>query len=145
MVYCVAYGCKSKLTKGCGIHFFQFPKDEPRRKHWIYYCKRADFIEATIASTLCSKHFSGDQYERDPLKLAQYGYTNARPKLRNDAMPDIPINDCTSNTLSKSGKKGRRKKINKGVYKKRGKKRKRPEVSRNNFLGIFESMEWNGV
>ena len=22
MVYCVAFGCKNRLTKGCGIHFF---------------------------------------------------------------------------------------------------------------------------
>ena len=91
MPYCVAYGCKSKLFKGCGIHFFKIPKDKPRRKRWIHYCKLADFTQASLASTLCSKHFSSQQYERVPLQLAKFGYKNARPRLKPDAVLDIPI------------------------------------------------------
>ena len=130
MVYCVAFGCKSKLSKGCGIHFFRFSKDEPRRKQWIHYCKRADFTEATPASTLCSKHFSGAQYDRDPVKLAQYGYTNARPKLKNDAVPDISINVGTSVTLFESGTTPTAQKPSRSAYE----KRRRSEVSQRNFL-----------
>ena len=91
MPYCAAFGCNSRLVKGCGIHFFSFPKEEKRCKQWIYYCKRADFTEAKSFSTICSKHFSRSQYERDPLKMAELGYKDARPKLKDEAVPDIPL------------------------------------------------------
>ncbi|MEW8546471.1 MAG: THAP domain-containing protein [Candidatus Thiodiazotropha sp.] len=110
--------------------FFHFPKDETRRKRWIHYCKRADFTVATQASRLSSKHFSGDQYVRDPLKLAQYGYENARPKLENDAVPDIPINVDTSSTLSQSGMTATGQILKRGAYE----KRMQSEVSQRNFL-----------
>ena len=101
MPYCVAYGCKSKLVKGCGIHFFfKFPKEKPRRKQLIHYCKSADFTQASLASTLCSKHFSSEQYERDPLQLTKFGYENARPRLKPDAVPDIPISVAIPSTSS---------------------------------------------
>ena len=123
MVYCVAFGCKNRLTKGCDIHFFQFPKDVPRRRKWIHYCRRADFTEATPSSTLCSKHFSSDQFERDPLKLAQFGYKNARPKLKNDAVPDIHIN--VEEAISQSRKRPADAKLNRRACE----KRRRAEVS----------------
>ena len=102
MPYCVAYGCKSKLFKGCGIHFFKFPKDKLRRKQWIHYCKRADFTQASLASTLCSKHFSSEQYERDPIQLAKFGYENARPRFKPNAVPDISISVDIPSTSSSS-------------------------------------------
>ena len=109
MPYCVAYGCKSKLFKGCGIHLFKFPKDKPRRKQWIHYCKRADFTQASLASTLCLKHFSSEQYERDPLQLAKFGYENAQPRIKPDAVPDIPISiDIPSTSLSLLSTHGKR-------------------------------------
>ena len=108
MAYCVAYGCKSKLFKGCGIIFLKFPKDKPRRKQWIHYCKHADFTQASLASTLCSKHFSSEQYEKDPLQLAKFGYENARPRLKPDAVPGILISvdipSTSSSLLSTHGK-----------------------------------------
>ena len=91
MPYCAAFGCNSRLVKGCGFHFFSFPKEENRCKQWIDYCKRADFSEAKPFSTICSKHFSRSQYERDPLKMAEFGYNNARPKLKDEAIPDIRL------------------------------------------------------
>ena len=127
MPCCSVYGCKSILTKGCGIHFFKFPKkDKPRRKQWIYYCKRADFTESTSThnSTLCSKHFSSEQYERDPQILAMYGYENARPKLKNDAIPDIPVIIVGSGSSSVSTQLSGEK-IKRGAYE----KRRRSEVS----------------
>ena len=68
---------KVNFLKDVGYIFFKFPKDKPRRKQWIHYCKLADFTQASLASTLCSKHFSSQQYERDPLQLAKFGYTRA--------------------------------------------------------------------
>ena len=91
MVYCVAYGCNSRQTKGSGISFFRFPKDKVCCKQWIHYCKRADFKEPTPSSRLCSKHFSEEQYEIDPAKRARYGYENAQAKLKDGAIPDIPL------------------------------------------------------
>ena len=91
MVYCLAYGCNSRQTKGCWISFFRFPKDKTFCKQWVHYCKRADFTEPTLSSRLCSKHFSGDQYERDPVKRARYGYENAQTKLKDGAISDIPL------------------------------------------------------
>ena len=91
MVYCVAFGCNSRQTKGCGISFFRFPKDKTVCRQWVHYCRRADFKEPTLSSRLCSKHFSEEQYEIDPVKRARYGYENAQAKLKDGALPDIPL------------------------------------------------------
>ena len=63
----------------------------PILAHVVHYCKRADFKEPTPSSRLCSKHFSGEQYEIDPVKRARYGYENAQAKLKDGAIPDIPL------------------------------------------------------
>ena len=38
---------------------------------------------------LCSAHFSADQLARDPQKLEEHGYADARIRLLADAFPDI--------------------------------------------------------
>ena len=45
----------------------------------------------THTSKLCSKHFSKEQFAINPETYAQYGYENAKASLKEDAVPDIPI------------------------------------------------------
>ena len=55
------------------------------------YCERADFKTPTHTSKLCSKHFSKEQFTINSEIYAQYGYKNAKASLKEDAVPDIPI------------------------------------------------------
>ena len=92
MVYCVAFGCKYKHVKGSGISFHSFPAAGPRRKQWVHYCKCADFTNATFTSKPCSNHFSNkEQFAVNPKTYALYGYENTKASLKEDAVPDIPI------------------------------------------------------
>ena len=91
MPYCTAFGCKTRHVKGGGIYFHAFPKDRKLRKQWVHYCRRANFKEPGSCSKLCSKHFSRDQYARDPKWMLEYGYEKAQPKLKGDAVPDLPL------------------------------------------------------
>jgi hypothetical protein len=90
MVYCAAYGCDNTQKKGCGKSFFTFPKDNTRRKQWIFYCKREGFVP-TKHHRLCSDHFTKSQIQRDPATLKEYGYDGAKIRLKSDAAPDIPL------------------------------------------------------
>lgn len=90
MVFCAAYGCTNRQTKGCGLSFFSFPKDSARKKTWTVFCRRDDFVP-TKNHRLCSAHFSADQLARDPQKLEEHGYAGARIRLLADAFPDIPL------------------------------------------------------
>ena len=91
MPCCVAFGCRNRPSKNCGISFHSFPPKGPQRKKWVRYCEREDFKEARKASKLCSKHFNKEQFAVDLEFLAQYGYENAHARLKPDAVPDIPI------------------------------------------------------
>ena len=93
MPNCAAFGCKSIAKKGDGLSFHSFPSDdEPlRQKQWVLYCKRQNFVKPTKYSKLCSKHFSKDCFERDLEKMRMYGYENALPTLKADAIPDMPL------------------------------------------------------
>ena len=94
MVYCVAFvGCKYKhVIKGSGISFHSFPAAGPRRKQWVHYCKCADFTNASFTNKLCSNHFSKkEQFVVYPETYTQYGYENTKASLKEDAVPDIPI------------------------------------------------------
>lgn len=134
MVYCVAYGCTSKSFKGCGLHFFLFPTNPKIRKQWVVYCKREDFLKAGPHSVLCSKHFSRDCYERDPLKMAALGYANAKPQLKKDCVPDIPIVTSPGQIQSSSKPQmDKRRKMERGAYE----KRKRAEVCTTCFSIVF--------
>lgn len=90
MVFCAAYGCTSRHKKGCGLSFFSFPKEGLRKKTWVNFCRREDFVPSK-SSRLCSLHFSKEQLDRDPDKLKENGYNGAKIRLRTDAIPDIPL------------------------------------------------------
>ena len=92
MVYCVAFECKYKHVKGSGISFHSFPAAGPRRKQWVHYCKFADFTYASFTVRLCSNHFSNrEKFAVYPETYTQYGYENTKTSLKEDAVPEIPI------------------------------------------------------
>ena len=72
------------------MYWFSFPKDQPRFKAWVHYCKLQDFTPSKY-SKICGKHFTKSQYSRDPARLAELGYPGARAALKDDAIPDIPV------------------------------------------------------
>ena len=90
MPYCVVWGCKSDSSTDKTVSWFSFPKDQPRFKAWVHYCKRQDFTPSKY-SKICGKHFTKSQYSRDPARLAELGYPGARAVLKDDAIPDIPV------------------------------------------------------
>ena len=90
MPYCVVWGCKSDSSTDKTVSWFSFPKDQPRFKAWVNYCKRQHFTPSKC-SKICGKHFTMSQYSRDPARLAELGYPGARAALKDDAIPDIPV------------------------------------------------------
>lgn len=91
MPYCSASNCNSRLKKGCGLHFFSFPQDKAIRKEWTTYCNRDANFQPGKHHKLCSLHFSKNMLDKDPGKLAEYGYPDAKAKLLDEAIPDIPL------------------------------------------------------
>ena len=87
---CAAFGCV--VRKGDKVHVFQFPKleDVARRKIWQHYCRRE--FEVKVHHSLCHKHFSDEQYTRNPKFMESIGYSfKVKPELKEDAVPDIPL------------------------------------------------------
>ncbi|XP_037774328.1 THAP domain-containing protein 10-like [Penaeus monodon] len=90
MVYCAAAECKN--ATGCGKSFFNFPKDETRRKEWVRRVNRGgpkpgQLWQPSKWYRLCSDHFE-NCFEKD---LADsIGFKEVlRPKLKQDAIPTI--------------------------------------------------------
>ena len=139
MPYCVAFGCNSRAKKGDGISFHSFPKDnEPlRQNQWVLYCKRQDFTKSSKHSKLCSKHFTRDCFERDPETMKKYGYENALPTLKTDAVPDVPLVLQPSPKQPENGAQSKREAHGKanegGAYA----KRRRAEVSWQHVQRIY--------
>ena len=88
MPFCGAVNCNMESKKNPGISFFKFPDDFSMRRTWILKMHRDCFIP-TKHSRLCHHHFDKTQYERDPEFMAKYGYPNAKPKLKSDAVPTL--------------------------------------------------------
>lgn len=91
MVYCAAAECKN--ATGCGKSFFNFPKDETRRKEWVRRVNRGgpkpgQLWQPSKWHRLCSDHFENSCFEKD---LADsIGFKEVlRPKLKQDAIPTI--------------------------------------------------------
>ena len=42
MPYCVVWGCKSDSSIDKTFSWFRFPKDQPRFKAWVHYCKHLE-------------------------------------------------------------------------------------------------------
>ncbi|XP_075038253.1 THAP domain-containing protein 1-like [Mixophyes fleayi] len=81
MTVCAAYGCKNRLSKGCGKHFFRFPMKNPEYlAKWLAVIRR-DQWKPSIYSRLCSDHFTEEDYMLRP--GASYPY------LRLDAVPSF--------------------------------------------------------
>ena len=91
MVYFVAFGCKYKHVKGSGISFHSFLQQALEGNNG---CITAN-VQTTYASLigkLCSNHFSNkEQLAVHPETYTQYGYENTKASLKEDAVPDIPI------------------------------------------------------
>lgn len=86
MTVCAAFGCKNRLSKGCGKHFFRFPMKNPEYlAKWLAVIRR-DKWKPSIYSRLCSDHFTEDDYMLRP--GASYPY------LRLDAVPSIIDGVC---------------------------------------------------
>ncbi|CAH2328771.1 THAP domain-containing 1-like [Pelobates cultripes] len=81
MTVCAASGCKNRLSKGCGKHFFRFPLKNPEKlAKWIAAVRREKWTP-TIYSRLCSDHFTEQDYMLRPGASSPY--------LRTDAVPSI--------------------------------------------------------
>ncbi|KAM9299287.1 uncharacterized protein PAF06_016335 [Gastrophryne carolinensis] len=79
MTVCSMFGCKNRMHKGCGKHFFRFPlKDPERLEKWIEAVQRDDW-KPTLHSKVCSDHFTEKDYMIRP--------GAACPYLRVDAVP----------------------------------------------------------
>ncbi|XP_068096398.1 THAP domain-containing protein 5-like [Hyperolius riggenbachi] len=79
MTVCAMFGCKNRMHKGCGKHFFRFPlKDPDRLLMWIRAVQREDWTPS-IHSKVCSDHFTEKDYMIRP--------GAACPYLRMDAVP----------------------------------------------------------
>ncbi|XP_072272397.1 THAP domain-containing protein 1 B-like [Pyxicephalus adspersus] len=86
MTVCAAFGCKNRLSKGCGKHFFRFPMKNPEYlAKWLAVIRR-DKWKPSIYSRLCSDHFTENDYMLRP--GASYPY------LRLDAVPSIIDGVC---------------------------------------------------
>ncbi|XP_052088988.1 THAP domain-containing protein 1-like [Mytilus californianus] len=96
MVLCAASGCNNRHKKDSLISFFRFPSNPQTRKAWTHYCKRWDFLPST-GHRLCSAHFTNACYDRDPEVLKNLeGCPTMKPKLRPNAVPDIPLTQPTT-------------------------------------------------
>ncbi|KAG8568206.1 hypothetical protein GDO81_013918 [Engystomops pustulosus] len=79
MTVCAMFGCKNRMHKGCGKHFFRFPMKDPERlAKWIEAVQRDDW-RPSIHSKVCSDHFTEKDYMIRP--------GAACPYLRMDAVP----------------------------------------------------------
>ena len=89
-MYCSVYGCTSDSQRSQQkLNFFEFPKDNKRRKKWIEFCKRKKF-QPTKASYICSLHFSSDAYplSHSPAFLEAIGFSEKyKVLLKADAIP----------------------------------------------------------
>lgn len=60
MTVCAVPFCKKVLKKGCGVKFHKFSQN----KHWknVWYQKIKRLRPLTKRSTICSQHFTDDDY-----------------------------------------------------------------------------------
>ena len=75
--------------KHAEVIYHRFPKEESTRKHWIVKCKRGDSFK-TQHATVCSTHFTENDYERD-LKSELLGLP-PKKRLKKDAVPSLKLN-----------------------------------------------------
>lgn len=87
---CAVAGCTtySRKTKGTGIIYHSFPKDPQLQKTWILKCRRKDHFSVST-STVCSQHFTANDYVRD--LRAELLNLPPRKVLKPDVVPSVNI------------------------------------------------------
>ena len=61
-IYCVAWNCSNRSSKGSGLKFHNFPmKDSELLKRWVNAIRREDFTP-TVHSRICGDHFLPADY-----------------------------------------------------------------------------------
>ena len=85
-IRCVAGGCCNTYK---GVSFFNFPKEQPRRRIWISKVQTTRAKWTVIQhSKLCSAHFTDDCSETE-LALATSMGINRRKRLKPTAVPSL--------------------------------------------------------
>ncbi|XP_054760837.1 THAP domain-containing protein 10-like [Lytechinus pictus] len=86
---CIVAGCSNTPKDDVSLH--RFPKDENLRKLWISKVKltRADWRGPSDWSTICSDHFSAEDFEDTGL-YSSFGM-KVRSKLIDSAVPTIRL------------------------------------------------------
>ena len=85
---CIAAGCSN--THKDNVSLFSFPRNPGLRERWTKQVRRtrADFVEPSAHSCLCSDHFSDDCFETAQVMAAKLGIPK-RKKLKPDAVSTI--------------------------------------------------------
>ena len=70
--HCVAYNCSN--THRDGVSLFRFPNDPLLRLQWTQQVQRTrkDFKGPMEFSVVCSKHFTRDCFEVDPVLAEKF-------------------------------------------------------------------------
>lgn len=87
---CAVTGCLSysRKTKGTDVSYHSFPKDINMQKVWVTKCRRKDSFSISTA-TVCSLHFTADDYVRD--LRAELLHLPPRKILKPEAVPSVNI------------------------------------------------------
>ncbi|CAI9596908.1 unnamed protein product [Staurois parvus] len=101
MTVCAMFGCKNRMHKGCGKHFFRFPMKDPERLlRWIEAVQRDDW-KPSVHSKVCSDHFTENDYMIRPGAACPYLRTDAVPKpLFTQRKKKTKKRKCTKNSAS---------------------------------------------
>jgi hypothetical protein len=88
--YCVAANCKNKssLKDGISLHVIPYfnderPETKRRRKRWVDFVSAKRVFTPSKSSTICSAHFTPDDYERRFFSLPGLAKPNYQ-KLKTD-------------------------------------------------------------
>ena len=87
---CIVAGCSGTSKDDVSLH--RFPKEENLRKIWTSKVKltRADWHGPSDYSTICSNHFSEDDFE-DRGIYSSFGMKQMKRKLKDGAIPKIRL------------------------------------------------------
>lgn len=101
MTVCAMFGCKNRMHKGCGKHFFRFPMKDPERLlRWIEAVQRDDW-KPSVHSKVCSDHFTEKDYMIRPGAACPYLRTDAVPTpLFTQRKKKFKKRKCTKNSAS---------------------------------------------
>lgn len=98
MPNCAVFGCNNtnRKTKGTGVKYYTFPKNNDLAQRWLQLCSRKDQVNLSHA-TICSQHFPEECF-LTPLKhkLLQYSPKRFRD-LKPDAVPTLKLHKSKDN------------------------------------------------